>query len=101
MSLDKQISEINSELDQIDAEISRLKERKSELMAVKKSLQSQKTEAEAEKLAKSHNWESDQDFPWSQKIKVVLKEKFKLSSFRYIRFHYLSRSNLSEIMRYF
>ena len=82
MDLKQKIREINSELKSIDSELSRLKTRKSELLKTKQNLINKQTEEKAEALAKSHDWESDQKFPWSEKVKKLLHENFKLTNFR-------------------
>ena len=50
--------------------------------AKKQSLIEQKVENDAEKLAKSQDWESATKFPWSQKIHEILRNVFGLKKFR-------------------
>ena len=82
MDVEKELREINQELKQIDSQIRDLKERRDILNATKNSLLEQKVNQEAEKIAKSHDWESPSDFPWSKSIHQILSDKFKLSKFR-------------------
>jgi len=82
MNFQEKFREIETEVKSIDRQIVELKERKNELLATKQSLLEQKNSQEAELLAKSQNWESEVDFPWSEKVKKVLKERFNLTKFR-------------------
>ena len=82
MNFQEKFREIEKEVRSIDRQIVELKERKNELLATKQSLLEQKNSQEAELLAKSQNWESEFDFPWSEKVKKVLKERFNLTKFR-------------------
>ena len=50
--------------------------------AKKQSLIEQKVENDAEKLAKSQDWESATKFPWSEKIHEILRNVFGLKKFR-------------------
>ena len=76
------IKEIDAEVNEIERQILKLKRRKNELLKTKHNLIQEKTDREAEVLAKSHNWESLKNFPWSSKLESTLKEKFKMSNFR-------------------
>ena len=82
MDFQEEIRKIEKEVKSIDSQIVQLKERKNELLATKQSLLEQRNVQEAEKLAKSQNWESDEDFQWSSKVKKVLTERFGLAKFR-------------------
>ena len=82
MNFQEKFREIEKEVKSIDRQIVELKERKNELLATKQSLLEQKNSQEAELLAKSQNWESEVDFPWSEKVKKVLNERFNLTKFR-------------------
>ena len=82
MNFQEKFREIEKEVKSIDRQIVELKERKNELLATKQSLLEQKNSQEAELIAKSQNWESECDFPWSEKVKKVLKERFNLTKFR-------------------
>ena len=82
MNFQEEIRKIEKQVKSIDSQIVQLKERKNELLATKQSLLEQRNVQEAELLAKSQNWESDVDFPWSSKVKNVLTGKFGLAKFR-------------------
>ena len=48
----------------------------------KQSLIEHKVENDADKLAKSQDWESATKFPWSEKIHEILRNVFGLKKFR-------------------
>ena len=80
--LEEKVDKINQEIAQINSKIASLQDRKNELKALKQSLIEQKIQQESNELIHSQNWESDADFPWSDKVKKVLKSGFKLAEFR-------------------
>ena len=59
-----------------------VRNKRDQLNAKKQSLIEQKVENEAEKLAKSQDWESATKFPWSEKIHEILRNVFGLKKFR-------------------
>ena len=83
--LKRAIEKIDTKIEDIDTEIFKLRNKRDELNAKKQSLIEQKVENEAEKLAKSHDWESPSKFPWSEKIHTILKDVFNLSKFRHLQ----------------
>jgi superfamily II DNA/RNA helicase len=78
--IDERVLEIDKELREIDEKISILSCRSRRLKQEKEHLKNVQIQKKTEQLS-SRDWGSE-DFPWSDSVRQVLKETFKLPSFR-------------------
>ncbi|KAF8786156.1 ATP-dependent DNA helicase Q1-like [Argiope bruennichi] len=78
--LEAELEKITKEISLIDKAIDRLSKKKQALISKKSAINRQISEKASEELA-NQDWERS-DHPWSNKVKEVLKSKFKLDKFR-------------------
>ncbi|VDM32408.1 unnamed protein product, partial [Toxocara canis] len=79
--LSTEIAEIDVELEKINNEIRSLKKRKQALLERKLTIERRIEERNGAVANDTSHWESD-SFPWSARCEEVLRNVFKLSSFR-------------------
>uniref|UniRef100_A0A336MJW4 ATP-dependent DNA helicase n=1 Tax=Culicoides sonorensis TaxID=179676 RepID=A0A336MJW4_CULSO len=77
---ERKLQKIDKELLEVEKELSRLQIRRRELLELKESLKNKQIHKKALELS-SLNWEGE-DYPWSKKVREVLKNVFKLKDFR-------------------
>ncbi|CRL07154.1 CLUMA_CG020147, isoform A [Clunio marinus] len=80
MSAEENISQINERIKNIDTEIERLSVLKRKLNIAKEKLQDRKYLEQSNHLA-SNDW-SQENYPWSNKIRENLQSVFKIQTFR-------------------
>ncbi|GBO24276.1 ATP-dependent DNA helicase Q1, partial [Araneus ventricosus] len=78
--LEAELEKISKEISLIDKAIDRLSRKKQALISKKSVINRQISEKASEELA-NQDWERC-DHPWSNKVKEVLKSKFKMDKFR-------------------